>query len=397
MTGCCASPIGSGFRHRRRCSRTSPTPGGRHPARELPDRIASTLAEGTQARRAEVWLVVSDRLELAASWPDRDPLPDAGGSPADRVSLEVRERGELFGVLTVVTHPGQSLSPVERRLFEGLAAQSGLMLRVSGLRTELERRLAELQQRSADLRRSRRELVDRQDAERQRLERNIHDGAQQEVIALLVNLRLVQTLLGRAPARAMGLLAQQAEATRATIRTLDELSRGLYPAVLSESGPVVALHAAAARSAIPVTVVAPDLPRLPQAVEAALYFSCLEALQNAAKHSAATRVSLEIRVVPTGAGPGPDAAAGGANVPAPVPGTAQIDRVDAEITDDGVGFAADERAMGTGLHSLRDRIESLHGDAADPVGRRPGHDHRAVPARRRRWLTCAGSAGCCSR
>ena len=97
------------------------TAGGRHPARELPDRIASTLAEGTQARRAEVWLVVSDRLELAASWPDRDPLPDAGGSPADRVSLEVRERGELFG-------------RADRRHASGAVAEPGRATAVRGPR-----------------------------------------------------------------------------------------------------------------------------------------------------------------------------------------------------------------------------------------------------------------------
>ena len=126
------------------------------------------------------------------------------------------------------------------------------MLRVAGLRAELEQQLAQLERRTDELRRARRDLVARQDAERQRLERNIHDGAQQEVIALLVNLRLAQTLLTRSPERGARLLSEQAAAARATIDTLTALSRGLYPRLLTEAGPVAALRAAVASGPIPV-------------------------------------------------------------------------------------------------------------------------------------------------
>ena len=221
---------------------------GAYPAEELPARMARVLAEGTGTVRAEVWLVVRGRLELAASWPGdathpMSPLhPSPPGAVGDagtaagasvaaprlgldrpgaapvvvvegrRQSLAVRERGELLGALTVVVRDGQLLTPVETRLFAGLAAQSGLMLRVAGLRTGLEQQLAALERRTEELRGARRDLVTRQDAERQRLERNIHDGAQQEVIALLVNLRLAQALLTRAPERGARLLAEQAAA-----------------------------------------------------------------------------------------------------------------------------------------------------------------------------------------
>jgi hypothetical protein len=170
--------------------------GGRYPMAELPHRIAAVVGEGTGARRAEVWLMVNDRMELAARWPPDDE-PPLGASPAEgrtdrqagndeaRHRLEVRDRGELLGELVVITAADHRITTVERRLVESLAAQSGLMLRVTGLRVELRRRLTDLQQRTAELRRARRDLVARQDAERQRLERNIHDGAQQEVIALL--------------------------------------------------------------------------------------------------------------------------------------------------------------------------------------------------------------------
>lgn len=165
---------------------------GAYPAAELPVRVVRVLAEGTNAAGAQLWLVVLGRLELAATWPATGNAPD-GGARADaptlgvdrpglapvvvvdgaRRSLAVRERGELLGALSVVVGEGQELSPVESRLFAGLAAQSGLMLRVAALRAELERQLDAVQHRALELRRARRDLVARQDNERQRLERNI--------------------------------------------------------------------------------------------------------------------------------------------------------------------------------------------------------------------------------
>lgn len=341
---------------------------GSYPAEQLPLRMATVLAEGTGAARAEVWLAVRGRLELAAAWP---PPPDdpigLNGRPSMAVtacaatasapalglerpsasptvvveglrhSLAVRERGELLGALTVVAREGQRLTPVEERLFAGLAAQSGLMLRVAGLRADLERQLADLELRTGELRRARRDLLTRQDAERQRLERNIHDGAQQEVLALLVNLRLVQTLSTRAPERAAALLADQADATGSTIATLTALSRGLYPRLLTDDGPVAALAAAVASGPIPVTLTSCGLPRLPAEAEAALYFCALEAVQNATKHSGAGLITIDIRHDHDG-------------------GT---DSVVLTVADDGRGFRGE--ASGGGLSNIRDRIESLQG------------------------------------
>jgi len=346
---------------------------GAYPAEELPARMAKVLTEGTGAARAEVWLVVHGRLELAASWPSTPFGTDVDtAQPADpphmattdcaatappalgldrpdsapnivveglRHSLAVRERGELLGALTVVARAGQRLSPVEERLFAGLAAQSGLMLRVAGLRAELEQQLAALDRRTQELRRARRDLVTRQDAERQRLERNIHDGAQQEVIALLVNLRLTQTLLSRAPERGARLLSEQAAAARSTIDTLTALSRGLYPRLLTDAGPVAALTAAVATGPIPVDLTSADVPRCSPDVEAAVYFSCLEAVQNASKHSHAALITIEIR-----GRFGDD-------------GTGEIEF---RVTDDGDGF---DRALrtGNGLLNICDRIECVQG------------------------------------
>jgi signal transduction histidine kinase len=350
---------------------------GSYPADQLPLRMARVLAEGTAATRAEVWLAVCGRLELAAAWPPagsavagepawmpvtscaatapgQEAALDLLGASTEirsegaRHSLPVRERGELLGALTVVSADG--LTPVEERLFAGLAAQSGLMLRVAGLRADLERQLAALEQRTAELREARRDLLTRQDAERQRLERNIHDGAQQEVLALLVNLRLAQTVSTRAPERAAALLAEQVYATRATIATLTALSQGLFPRMLTERGPVAALAAVIASGPIPVTLTSSGLPRLSPAAEAAVYFCALEGLQNATKHSGAGQVAIDIRSV----------------------GDASGDRVELRITDDGRGFSPDR--TGDGLRSIRDRIESLQG--AVTIASAPGRGTR---------------------
>jgi signal transduction histidine kinase len=245
----------------------------------------------------------------------------------------VRERGELLGALSVVLRVGQQLTPVEERLFAGLAAQSALALRTAGLREELEQRLAELEQRAEDIRAARRDLVARQDAERQRLERNIHDGAQQQVIALLVSLRLTQTLLTRAPQRAGELLADQADAAGATVDTLDALARGLFPSLLTEAGPEAALRAIAQLSPIPVTLTATQVRRYPPSVEATVYFCCLEAMQNASKHSAATTITINLR--------------------------GHTDGIAFTVADDGRGFLPG-RSTG-GLANMRDRVESLQG------------------------------------
>ena len=330
------------------------------------------LAEGTGTASAEVWLMVHGRLELAARWPGEPTHPPviravSGATTATRApvtaprleldkpgaapvavieglrhSLAVRERGELLGAFTVVVHDGQQLTPVEERLFAGLAAQSGLMLRLAGLRAELEQQLAALQRRTEELRKARRDLVTRQDAERQRLERNIHDGAQQEVIALLVSLRLAQTLLTRSPERGARLLAGQAAAARATIDTLTALSRGLYPRLLTDAGPVTALSAAVESGPIPVILTSSDVPRCAPDVEAAVYFSCLEAVQNASKHSGATRITIDIR------------GRSGAD------GTGEIELA---VTDDGRGFDPTGRT-GNGLLNISDRIECVRGSVS---------------------------------
>src|SRR3954453_21103436 len=261
---------------------------------DLPLRMARLLAEGTGTAAAQVWLMGGDRPVLAASWPppiDDRVAPDSQPliSAADGWrSLPVRDGGETLGVLSVREHKHRPLTPVEQRLFAGLAAQAGLVLRSARLRTELSTRLVELSARAADLQSSRERLIETQDDERKRLERDIHDGAQQNLVALAVNLRLAETLLGRSPERACAVMVKQAVAAQDAIDILTRLSRGIYPAVLADDGLVPALAAAASASALPVELSADDPIQLSGEVAAALYFCCLEALQNAAKHSRGT-------------------------------------------------------------------------------------------------------------
>ena len=159
---------------------------------------------------------------------------------------------------------------------QDLASQAGLVLR--------NVRLIE------ELRSSRRRLVAAQDDERRKIERNLHDGAQQQLVALAVQLKLARTMVERDPAKAAALLdTLQGSATDA-LEDLRDLARGIYPPLLADKGLATALEAQARKAVVPVTVEADGVGRFPADVESAVYFSCLEALQNVAKYAdAATR------------------------------------------------------------------------------------------------------------
>ncbi len=325
-------------------SRFSENVTGSYPTEELPSRMATLLGEGTGAAWAQVWLTVQGELTLAASWPETsEPVTEPPRLAADardstgelRRAVSVRHAGALLGVLRLQERPGSPLTSVEERLFTGLAAQAGLVLRLAGLRAELAARHAELLVRADELRLSRERLIETQDAERRRLERDIHDGAQQHLVALAVNLRLAETVAAKSPERAAKVLEAQSEAAREAIDTLTQLSRGIYPRLLADEGMVQALRAALAISPIPVRVEAVDVPRLPSAIEAALYFCCMEAVQNAAKHSLASRVTVTIGI--------------------------QDGSVRMTVDDDGEGFDVSYAEPGAGLTNMRDRIDAAGG------------------------------------
>jgi signal transduction histidine kinase len=254
--------------------------------REVLDQTAQLLGEATGAARAEVWLRSGEVVRAVACWPDgrcsTESLPLAGAEDvlAERASLSVpvRQRGELLGALTVETRPGETVRPVEVKLAIDLAGQAGHVLGNVRLTEELVRRLE-------DLRASRQRLVSAQDEERRRLERNLHDGAQQHLVALRVHIGLAAAAIDEGPDHVRKLLAESQQVAIEALENLRDLAHGIYPPLLAEEGLVVAVRVRFQRSPLPVQVYGDELRRYPQETEMAVYFCCLEALQNAAKYS----------------------------------------------------------------------------------------------------------------
>ncbi len=253
--------------------------GGTYASEEILPRMAQVLADGTGAARADVWLRIGDQITPAASWPTGNgatpasvaligqqlpPLPDVTRT------APVRYQGELLGALSINKRSGEPLTPVEDDLLKNLAAQAGLVLRNVRLTAELRARFEDISQQAAELRTSRQRIVAAQDAERRRLERNIHDGAQQNLVALTVKLRLAASLAKRDPQRARDSAKALVAESDQALETLRTLAQGIYPPLLRDQGLVAAVRVAADKMAVPATVRA-DLPNryLPE-VEAAV-------------------------------------------------------------------------------------------------------------------------------
>ena len=301
-------------------------------------RMAHVLADGTGAERAEVWLRSGDQLRATALWPNGDAPgahPPVGLSgqllpaiPGVDRAVAVRPQGVLLGALTVSKRQGESLTPVEEKLLEDLASQAGLVLKNVGL-------TAELLQRLDDLRASRQRLVAAQDEERRRLERNLHDGAQQNLVAIKVKLGLAEMFAEKDPAKARATLAELKVDTDEALDTLRDLARGIYPPLLADQGLAAALESQARKATVRVEVQADGIGRYAQDIEAAVYFCCLEALQNVQKYAAAQTAVVKL----SGSG----------------------DALTFEVTDDGHGFDAGSVRRGAGLTNMTDRIDSLGG------------------------------------
>jgi signal transduction histidine kinase len=309
---------------------------------EAPVHMARLLAEATGARSAQVLLTVNGTPTPAAAWPP-------GGMPGgDRLALPVRHNGATLGELVINVE--QPLTPVEERLFRGLAGQAGLVLRAVALRAELAERLRDSTRRAEELRASRERVVAAQDEERRRLERDIHDGAQQHLVAFAVQLRLARTLVARSSDRASGVVAGLPTAAGDAMATLASLSRGIYPRHLADSGVGPALAAVLTPAALPidgraaVELVVDDTGRMSPEAERALYFCALEAVQNASKHAKASRVVVRARRLP--------------------------DAVELVVSDDGIGFAPERSVPGRGLTNIADRAEAIGG--ALRIASRPG-------------------------
>ncbi len=308
--------------------------------------MAGVLQQGTGAEAATVWLKRGGELRPAATHPDDlvgfEPqamldgvLPELPG--ASRV-IAVMHQGEVLGALSVVKRRGEALTPLEEKLLSDLAQQAGLVLKNVGLTAELQARLEEL-------RLSRQRLVSAQDEERRRLERNLHDGAQQHLAALKVKLGLTEMLLTRDAEKAKAILTQLKADADEALETLRDLARGIYPPLLADKGLVAALESQARKVTVPVTVEAESVGRYPQEVEATVYFCVLEALQNVQKYAGASQVTIRLREEW---------------------GTAGF-----EISDDGRGFDPATVSRGAGLTNMEDRLDALGGSLE--LISRPGH------------------------
>jgi signal transduction histidine kinase len=291
-------------------------------------RMAQILGEGTGATGARVWLLVGDELRTEAGWPAElpsrndvplrgDELPDVDGESI----FEVRDRGELLGALSVAMPASDPMNPSKDRLVRDLASQAGLVLRNVHLIEEL--------------RASRQRLVAAQDKERRKLERDLHDGAQQQLVALAVQMKLARTMVERDPAKAGDMLDALQTSASDALEDLRDLARGIYPPLLADQGLAAAIDAQARKSSVPTTVESDGLGRYPREVEAAVYFSCLEALNNVAKYARASTVGVRLEQ--------------------------ENGALTFEVRDDGVGFDPATKNRGTGLQGMADRLDAIGG------------------------------------
>jgi signal transduction histidine kinase len=249
---------------------------------------------------------------------------------------ELPERIRRAGIASAVAVP----ITVAGELWGTLVASSG---RPHGFGPDTEKRLAGFAELVADalanadareqLAASRARIVEVEDSERRRLERNLHDGAQQRLVALALTLSGVESRIDANPEGAKHLIAYAREELGHALKELRELARGIHPAILSHQGLGCALDDLAARAPVPVEITALPAMRLPEPVEAAVYYLVAEALTNVAKHARATLVTVSV--------------------------TRTARRAEIEVRDDGVGGA--RLGNGSGLRGLADRVEALGG------------------------------------
>ena len=318
-------------------------------ADEVLDRVCDLLMRSTGARRVEVWLHGDDADHLAAA---AGPVEDS----APILAIAVVHQDERLGEVRLrARHPADLAADAEQ-LARDVTRSLGVFLRTARLTAELRDHVTEL-------RRSRHRLVEVHHEARRQLERDLHDGAQAQLIALRLRLGAVQAL---ATSDGNGALSQELEnaATQldGAVASLRDLARGLYSPLLEQAGVAAALRATARGLPLPVSVRDAGLGRYQRAIEAAVYFCCLEALQNASRHAHASHIIVAL---------GEES------------GTVRF-----EVADDGVGFDPERHPAGAGLVNIGDRLAAVGGqlriDSTPGSGTRISGEvpaHAAVSAR----------------
>jgi signal transduction histidine kinase len=369
------------------------------PMDELLLQLAESLRKTMTLTTAEIYTGTGDVLERAVSVPDAGPRPllisgherpvvtRAGVSGSAWASvwlpslLDGRENaqlrvapishgGELLGLIVVERPAGaDAFTEEDDRVLTELARQAGLAFHNVQLDAALQTTLDELRRQADELRESRARIVASADAERRRVERDLHDGAQQHLVALAVNLRLARDIITDDAETGLEILDQLASDVQDTIKELRELAHGIYPPLLADSGLADALRAAASRNPLDVIlVVADEVGRYSPEVEAAIYFCCLEALQNAAKH--ANNATVELRLWTESGG------------------------LLFSVSDNGPGFDAAKARGGHGFMNMADRLGAIGGTVRWES--RPGHGSKitgSVPVRTPPPGTGPGGAG----
>lgn len=306
----------------------------RQPAVEPDEQVgelARLLADGTGARRATVWLAVDGRLRPVATAPADAPPPP--GEQIDDVMVDVAVPvtldGDVLGALGIDARRGSEVTSLDRRVLRELAGQAALVLGNARLRARLRQRLAALTE-------SRRRLVVATDEERRRLERDLHDGAQQQLVAIKVKLGLARTLARREDVDQLAVVLEGVGGEAdAAVDSLRELARGIYPPLLESEGLAVTLEAQARKTPLPVTLDADGVGRHPRDVEVCMYVCVVQALANVVRHADATSATV----------------------------TLSQDRgvLSFAVSDDGVGFDPGVTAHGSGLLGMADRLDTVGG------------------------------------
>ncbi len=352
------------------------------PLDELLLQLAESLKATMDLQVAEVWTRGPRGLEREVSVPDRGPavircgpeeetvvaragvcgpawaqvwLPAlvAGlGEPIMRVA-PVTNSGELLGMIVVRrTQGAAAFNEADDLALTELARQVGLALHNVKLDSALQESLESVRRQADELRASRARIVEATDTERRRIERDLHDGAQQHLVALAVSVRLTRQIADTDSEQTKVMLDQLGLDLQEAVQELRNLAHGIYPPLLMDRGLSDAFRAAAGRAALNTLVEADDIGRYPQAVEAAVYFCCLEALQNAGKHA-------------------------GSDATATVTVRESEGALLFEVADDGAGFDLSSGAQrGHGFVNMSDRVGAFGGSVT--VDAAPGRGTRIV-------------------